>query len=45
MIKNIQNNIDRIYWKTKSDNHIAQSLYNKVAIKTDFLEYEILLKN
>ena len=39
------NNIDRIYWKTKFDNHIAQSLYDKVAIKTDFLEYEIILKN
>ena len=39
------NNVNRIYWKTKSDNHIAQSLYNKLALKTNFLEYEILLKN
>ena len=39
------NDVDRIYWKTKSDNYIAQSLYDKFAIKTDFLEYEIILKN
>lgn len=36
-------NIEKIYWKTKSDNYQAQSLYNKFAIQTDFLEYEILL--
>ena len=35
--------IEKIYWKTKSDNYQAQSLYNKFAIQTDFLEYEILL--
>ncbi len=37
-------NIDKLYWKTKSDNFIAQSLYNKLALKTDFIEYEINLE-
>ena len=36
-------NVEKIYWKTKSDNYQAQSLYDKFAIQTDFLEYEILL--
>ncbi len=33
----------RVYWKTKSDNTTARALYDKVAIGTDWVTYEISL--
>ena len=36
-------NWHRVYWKTKSDNAPARSLYDKVADGTDWVTYEIAL--
>ncbi len=36
-------NWNRVYWKTKSDNATARSLYDKVADGTDWITYEIAL--
>ena len=33
-------NVDRLYWKTKEDNHAARILYDKVANCSGFVEYE-----
>lgn len=30
---------ERLYWATQDDNHKAQALYDRVATKTDFLQY------
>lgn len=32
-------NCNRVYWVTTKDNHTAQALYDKVAKKTDFIQY------
>ena len=33
----------RLYWSTREGNHTAQALYNKIAEKTDFIQYRALL--
>lgn len=35
---------DRLYWYTQLNNHTAQALYDKVARKTDFIQYRMSLK-
>lgn len=32
-------NCNRVYWVTTQDNHTAQALYDKIANKTDFVQY------
>lgn len=34
-------NLKRVYWLTKEDNLTAQSLYNKLAKKTGFIQYSV----
>ena len=33
----------KVYWMTKRDNETARALYDKVAIDTNFMRYDILL--
>lgn len=35
-----ENQTPSVYWLTKSDNHDAQILYDRVAKKTDFIKYQ-----
>ncbi|GHC76813.1 GNAT family N-acetyltransferase [Limoniibacter endophyticus] len=34
--------IKNVYWMTKEDNAVARSLYDKVATRTGFIEYDLL---
>ncbi|MFB2537712.1 MULTISPECIES: GNAT family N-acetyltransferase [unclassified Acinetobacter] len=34
-----KNNYARVYWLSKEDNHTARLLYDKIAKKTDFVQY------
>lgn len=36
-----QRNCERVYWLTQESNHQAQVLYNKVARKTEFIQYRM----
>lgn len=33
----------KIFWMTQADNHAAQRLYDKLAVRSDFLRYDLAL--
>lgn len=39
-----QQECERLFWATREGNKTAQALYDKLAVKTDFLQYRMPLK-